>query len=486
MTWHVVVVGGGITGLATANALQEMVRAGRLGTVTLVEASARLGGKILTEQVDGFLIEGGPDSFLTVKPAAVELCHALGLGDRLVGTTAPRDVFVLHRGRLEPLPGGLAMLVPSALGPFLRSGLFSWTEKARFALEPFIPPMMRDGRDASLGEFVRRRLGQAAVDRLAAPLLAGIHAGDVEQLSVRATFPQLVEVEQQYGSLAAAALSRRQRPGRAEQGMTMFATLAGGLQELVTRLAGALEHITARTECAAKEITRAGRRYAVTLADGTQLLADAVIVTVPTWAAAPLLRAVNPEAARAAETIRYTSTAAVALAFRRRDVAHGLTGHGYVVARSERVLHTACTWVSSKWPHRAPPDHVLLRCYAGTAGDQTAVTMDGDALTDALVQELRPLLGISGPPILTRVYRWRHSMPQYLVGHLDRVRMIETALQQTPGIVVAGAGYRGVGLPDCIRQGAEAARRAVASLAKDAREITDGSLDRTSGHAART
>lgn len=484
MTWHVVVVGGGITGLATANALQEMVQAGRLGAVTLVEASARLGGKILTEQVDGFLIECGPDSFLTVKPAAVELCHALGLGDRLVGTTAPRDVFVLHRGRLEPLPGGLAMLVPTALGPFLRSGLFSWTEKARFALEPFIPPMA-DG-DASLGEFVRRRLGQAAVDRLAAPLLAGIHAGDVEQLSVRATFPQLVEVEQQYGSLAAAALSRRQRPGRAEQGMTMFATLAGGLQELVARLVAQLERVTVRTGCSVEAITRDGRHYGVALADGSQLLADAVIVTVPTWAAAPLLRAVNLTAARAAETIAYVSTAAVALGFHRRDVAHPLAGHGYVVARTEPVLHTACTWVSSKWPHRAPPDHVLLRCYAGRAGDQRALAMDDDALTDALVQELRPLLGISGPPVLARVYRWRQSMPQYEIGHLDLVGMIETALQETPGLVVAGAGYRGVGLPDCIRQGTETARRALASLALEVADLGDVSPDRMPGHAART
>lgn len=463
MSGHVVVVGGGIAGLAAAYALNQAASTGAVDGATLVEASGRLGGKIVTQRVGDFVIDGGPDSFLTVKPHAVELARAVGLDEQLVGTLSPRHVYVLHRGQLKPLPDGMAMLIPQRLGPFLRSGLFSPLEKARFALEPFIAPNP-NGTDESLGQFVRRRLGSAAVDRLAAPLLAGIHAGDVDAISLRATFPQLPEAERRYGSLTAAVLARRRSPRPADGSSSMFMTLAGGLQELVDGVAGRLDRVAVRTGVSVEGIARHPRRgYAVRLGDGETLAADAVVFTLPSPAAAALLKDINLAAATIAASVAYVSTAAIALGFRRADVAHPLAGHGYVVARGEGRAHTACTWVSSKWPHRAPAGHVLLRCYAGRSGEQDALAWHDDALVERVVGELTPLLGISAPPVLARVFRWRDAMPQYAVGHVDRIAALEHALLETPGIVLAGAGYRGVGIPDCIRQGFEAAQQAVAA-----------------------
>lgn len=461
---RVAVIGGGITGLAAARVLRESLVRGGAGEVTLIESSPRLGGKILTERIGGFLIEGGPDSFITVKPQAVEFARELGLGGRLVGTLDPRHVFILHRGGLHPLPEGLASLIPQRLGPFIRSGLFTPWEKARFGLDLLIPPS-RNGADESLGHFVRRRLGQAAVERLAGPLLAGIHAGDIEELSLRATFPTLAEAEHRHGSLTRAVLARRRSPRAPSGGGSMFMTLRGGLQELVDRAAD-LPGVAVRTKTEVRAIDRRGEGYLLRIDGAEPVEADRVVVTAPADAAAAVLRGINPPASRLAQTVPYVSTAAVAFGFRRADVRHPLAGHGYVVGLGERMAHTAVTWVSSKWPDRAPEGHVLLRCFTGRAGDQEALALDDGALAEALLGELTPLLGITGAPVLTRVYRWNAAMPQYTLGHLERVVSLRRALEATPGIVVAGGGYGGVGLPDCIRQGREAAAEALRSTSQ--------------------
>jgi len=459
---RVVVIGAGITGLAAAYDLNTLVASGALDGATVLEAGPRAGGKILTERADGFLVEGGPDSFLTVKPHALQLCREVGLGDRVVGTLPPRDVFVLHRGRLQPLPEGLTSMVP-APASLLRSPLFSWPEKVRFALDLFVPPSP-DGADLSLGEFFGRRLGRAAVDRLVAPLLAGIYAGDPDHLSLQATFPQYADSVRRHGGLIRASRAGRRAGPAAPPDPGLFATLAGGLTELVDALAKSLTHVAVRTRTPVKTVTRGGRRYLVGLADGSSLPADAVIVTVPAPAAGHLLAGLNPNAAALMQQIPYASTAVVVAGFRRTDVAHPLVGHGYVVARSEGTLHTACTWVSSKWPGCAPPDHLVLRCYAGRAGDRRALTLDDGDLVNAVIAEVKPLLGVSGTAVFTRVYRWPDAMPQYLVGHRALVAGIEQALEATPGIAVAGAAYCGVGLPDCIREGRAAAARVAAWL----------------------
>lgn len=450
MSARVAVIGGGITGLAAAWALRRVV------DVIVIEPAPRLGGKILTERLGPFLVEGGPDSFLTIKPAAVQFAQDLGIGDRLVGTREPGGAFILYRGRMHPLPDGLGSLVPRRLGPFLRSGLFSPLEKARFALD-LIAPTNRNGADESLGSFVRRRLGEAAVDRLAGPLLAGIHAGDVDRLSLRATFPQLLEAERRYGSLTRAVLARRASPAAGDAGVPMFMTLRGGLGELVEAAARAIGPAAVRG-AAVTRIARAPHSgLTLALDDGDTLRVDAAVLTVPAPAAARLLAEANPAAAQVLPSIAYVSTAAVVLAFRREDVAHPLAGHGYVTARSDATRHTACTWVSSKWPGRAPESHVLLRAYVGRAGDEAPVLLEDGAMTAAVVRELTPLLGIRGAPELARVYRWPAAMPQYTLGHLERVAQARASLQRTPEIVVAGAAYEGVGIPDCIRQGRDAA-----------------------------
>ena len=466
---RVIIVGGGITGLAAAHALDRAIRRGDVDQAILLEAGARLGGKILSERVGGFLIEGGPDSFITLKPQAVAFAREVGLGDDITGTLPPRDVFIRHHGRLVPIPEGLTGLVPQRLAPFVRSPLFSLIEKMRFGLEPLIPAS-RNGADESLGSFVRRRLGQAAVDRLAAPLLAGIHAGDVERLSLRATFPQLADAVHRHGSLTRAVLARG-RTGAASNDapptgptLPMFMTLRGGLQELVSAAVRSINDVTIRTGAPVSTILRHQGRYLVDLAGGERLEAGAVILTVPAHAAAPLVVGVNAPAARVAERIRSISTAVVALGFRRSDVRHRLEGHGYVGSHHERTVHTACTWVSSKWADRAPAGMVLLRCFVGRDGAQAALTMGDDDLTAAVVDELRPLLGITGAPALRRVFRWQDAMPQYEVGHLDRLATMQAALEATPGLILAGSPYRGVGLPDCIAQGTHAAHQAVNAL----------------------
>lgn len=465
----VVVIGGGITGLAAAYALDAAVRRGEVDEAVLLEAGPRLGGKILTERIDGFLIEGGPDSFITLKPHAVRFARELGLTDRLVGTLEPRGVFIRHAGRLFPLPDGLTGLIPQRLGPFVRSPLFSLTEKARFGLEPFIAPS-RNGTDESIGGFVRRRLGQAAVDRLAAPLLAGIHAGDIDRLSLLATFPQLAEAERRYGSLTRAVLARRRSgsPGNGTQQSdlptSMFMTLRGGLEELVHAAAASVHTVRLRTITPVAAITHAGGAYLVRLVNGEQLQAGAVIVSVPAPAAVRLLAGVNDRAASVAGMIRSISTAVVGLGFKREQIRHRLDGHGYVGAHTEAAVHTACTWVSSKWADRAPRGSVQLRCFVGRDGAQSPLEMDDRDLTQAVLDELRPLLGITGTPVLARVYRWREAMPQYEIGHLERLDAMQAALAATPGLILAGAPYRGVGLPDCIAQGVSAAEQAVAAL----------------------
>jgi len=474
MSGSCVVIGGGITGLAVAHTLNAAVAAGSLDTSVLLEAAPHLGGKIVTERIGGFVFEAGPDSFLTLKPEALELCRTLGLADQVVGTLAPRQVFVLSRGVLEPLPDGLAGLVPTRLLPFLRSGLFSVWEKARIAGELLVS-RHRNGTEESVGEFVRRRLGPAAVDRLAAPLLAGIYAGDVDRLSLQATFPQFAEMEAHYGSLMMAAVRRQIRrrlrypPGdHADGGDTdnlgMFATLRDGLDHLVNRIKASLPHVEVRTGAPARVITREGNQYRVHLANGAHVDADVVIVTTPAYAAARLLRSLTAIAASTLDQIPYVSTAAIALGFARTDVAHPLAGHGYVVARGEGLAHTACTWTSSKWPRRTPANSVLLRCYVGRAGDRRALNEDDDGLVATVLAEIRPLLGITGRPLLARLHRWEDAMPQYDMGHLGRVEAITDALSQTPGVLVAGAGYGGIGLPDCIRQGTEVAGAALRYL----------------------
>jgi oxygen-dependent protoporphyrinogen oxidase len=468
----VVVVGGGIAGLSAAYALSQSD--GPPVACTLVEAESRLGGKILTEQADGFVIEGGPDSFLSLKPWGIELCRKLGLEDRLIGTNPERRrTFVYSRGRLEELPEGLALGFPTRLGPFLWSGLLSWPGKLRLGAEVFVPRRRSEG-DESLGGFFRRRLGHEALERIIEPLMTGIYAGDAEQLSIRATFPRFPEMEREHGSLVRSMLGARRRHQASEKGeasrWTPFVTLRGGLSELVRALTGRLSAVKV---CLGRRVTAVrscgtAQGYEVLVDGESPLKADAVVLATPSFGAAGMLEPLDATLAGMLGGIPYASTATVTLGYRREGFSHSLDGYGFVIPRIEGRALLASTWSSSKWDHRAPDGSVLIRSYVGGAGRDAVLEGSDEELGELVRADLRHVMGVTEKPVLARVFRWPRAMPQYLVGHLDRLAVIEERLTRLPGVFLAGAAYRGVGIPDCIRDGLGAAERVRAYFDKGA------------------
>ena len=453
-----VVCGGGVTGLAAAHGL---ARAGV--PFVLLEGSSLWGGRIRTEREGGFLLEAGPDSLLAQKPAAFDLCRALGIGGRLVPAREPRTVYVLHRGRLHPLPPGMAAGVPSSVPAFLRSRLFSWPGKVRMALERLVPARV-DGADESIAEFFRRRLGHEALELLGDPLLAGIHAGDSERLSLHATMPRLAQMERSFGSLwRGMAPSRRGgAPG------PIFYTLLGGLQELVDAMVDALPGTSLRVSTPVRALRRDAGGYLLSSEGGFQLRARSVVLATPPPVSARLLPLLDPGASVSLADIPFVSTATVLLGYRREDVAHPLDGHGLLIPRGEGLRTTACSFVSTKFGGRAPRGHVLLRAFVGGARDTDALTLGAEGLLRTVQSELAPLLGIRGEPRVWRVFPWPASMPQMEVGHEARMAELEARLSSLPGLFLAGAGLRGTGIPDAIGEGMATAA-AVAAFLGDTR-----------------
>jgi protoporphyrinogen/coproporphyrinogen III oxidase len=445
----VAVVGGGITGLVAAH---DLAAAGV--PFTLFEAQPRWGGVIRTDRVSGFLLEGGPDSILAQKPEGVGLCRELGLGESLVPTSAPRTVYVLRRGRLHSLPEGV-LGIPSRIGPFLRTGLFSWRGKLRMARD-LVAPRGGEG-DESIASFLRRRLGQEAVDRLGQPLMAGIHSGDPERLSLRATFPRLAELEARHRSLLrgfrAAARAASGPPAAATGFGSAFVSLRDGLGALVEALVAKLPPASLRPGVAVTTVTRSSAGFSLRMADGATVAAPAVILAVPAPHAALMLAGLDRELADLLAAIPFVSTAAVFLGYRRADVGHPLDGHGVMIPWTEGRRTHACTFFSSKFPGRAPAGHVLLRGFLGSARDPDVLRSSDAELAQIVREELGPLLGLRGEPVLARVYRWPGGTPQMVVGHLARMARIEARLATGPGLLLAGAGLRGTGLPDCIADG---------------------------------
>ncbi len=474
---QVVIVGGGIAGLATAFSLQDHAsEAGLSLACTLIEADRHWGGKILTERVDDLLIEAGPDSFLSQKPWALELCGKLGLADRIINTNVTdKKAFVFSRGRLRELPEGMVVIVPSKLGPFVRSGLVSLPGLARMGLD-LVLPAKRDGGDESLASFFTRRLGREAFERLVEPLMAGIYAGDATQMSLRATFPRFAEIERQHGSVIRGMLAARKsagpRPSTGAPARTMFVTLDGGLSELVDTLVGRIKSqgTTLRqgevvTNIQPRSHAQTGRGYGVTLQSGATLPADAVVLTTPAYVTADLLRPISPAAAEPLSRIPYASTATVSLAYEADAVGQAVRGFGFVVPRVEQRRLLAATWTSRKWAHRAPPSRVLVRCYLGGVGREGLLEREDPAIVTMVREELAELAGIKAAPTYATIYRWWRGMPQYHVGHEDQLRLIDAALADHPGLFVAGAAYRGIGIPDCVRDGTDTAKKLIDVLA---------------------
>jgi oxygen-dependent protoporphyrinogen oxidase len=454
----VAIVGGGIAGLAAAYELSRQ----RLSFVVL-ERAPRAGGVIFSEVVDGFTIDGGPDALLIQKPEAIALCHEIGLGDRLVSTKPPRMAYIQRGGRLHALPAASVLGIPTQIGPFVRTTLFSWAGKLRMGAEVFVPPR-RDEADESIGAFMTRRFGREAATYLAEPLLAGIHAGDVDRLSIRALFPRLVDAERQHGSLLKAFRGpMRPRPSAASHADGAFKSLPGGLSEMVRALVGAIGEGHVLTGTAVAAITAHGP-FRVETSTGASIEARAVVLATPAFATSALTRDRDQELSDLTGGIPYASAATVALAFRRDQVRHPLTGSGFVVPRVEHTGILAASWLSSKWPNRAPEDHVLMRTFLGGARDPEALERSDADLVRTSLAALRPLLGIERDPLFTRVYRWDRANAQHVVGHLERMAAIERALARHPGLFLTGSGLRGVGIPDCVADGRKVGASAAAWL----------------------
>ena len=451
MSPRVAVLGGGVAGLAAAHRLVE--RGAR--DVVLLEAGDRLGGSIATERAGGFTIEAGADSLLTEKPWAVDLCERLGVP--LVGTReGERRTYVVHDGRLEPLPEGFLLLAPTDLRALAASPVFSWRGKLRMALD-LVLPRGADLPDESLAHFVRRRLGREALERVAEPLVGGIYTADAERLSLAATMPRFRDLERSHRSLILGLRAGMGASRAAGARYSLFVAPAAGMGALVEALARRLPEGVVRLRAPVTGLVRDGGGWRLD-AGGGALAADAVVVAAPAHAAAPLLAPLDAELGRLLAGIGYASSATVTLAYRSADVP-ALGGFGFVVPAVERRALIACTYASRKFPGRAPEGHELMRAFVGGALRADVLARDDGALVDVVRGELRELAGITAAPVLTRVHRHRLAMPQYAVGHLGRVDAIEARAAALPALALAGAAYRGVGVPDCVRSGEAAADR---------------------------
>jgi oxygen-dependent protoporphyrinogen oxidase len=508
---RVAVIGGGMAGLGAARALEDARAADPSISWHLFEADPRFGGKVHTVRRDGFVVEGGPDSAIIEKHWPITMARELGIADRFADSNeAIRKSFVYARGGLHELPEGIILMVPTRMVPFAMSNLMSWPGKVRMGMDLLLP---RGGAaraaaaaadptaDESLGSFVRRRLGREALQRIAEPIVAGIHAGDPEQMSVRATFPMFLDMEREHRSLILGMLRRRKArqraaaaggapgrpgaPGGASGGgapggagapkppgpRSYFYSFKGGLQDLsdamvaslpADRLHGSVS-VTSMVPCGAGCGTSGAGSgsYALQLSDGRRIVADAVVLATPAWASGDLLRNVAPLPAASLSSIEYVSTATCSLAFRKDRVSHDLTGFGFVVPRAEKRPVMATTFSSSKFPGRAPEGHVLLRSFLGRAGIEAAAQLDDDEMVKVVRSEIREILGIDAEPEFAEIFRWPRGMPQYRVGHVDLVAKIEDGVAKVPGIELAGGAYHGIGIGDCLREGAAAAARAL-------------------------
>jgi protoporphyrinogen/coproporphyrinogen III oxidase len=461
----VVIIGGGITGLTAAYYLQKEAREKSLPLeVTIIEATHRLGGKMQTVVKDGYVIERGPDSFLARKQSAYRLAKEVGMEDKLVNNSTGKS-YVLANGRLHPMPGGSIMGVPTQLAPFLTTGLFSPIGKLRAAAD-FVLPRSNAEKDQSLGQFFRRRLGDEVVENLIEPLLSGIYAGDIDQLSLMSTFPQFYEVEQKYRSLIIGMKKSTPPPkntGQNGKSKGIFLTFTTGLQSFADAIEAKLEPGSVLKGIKVESATKKDKGYELKLNNGQLINADSIVSAVGHHVLPSIFS--NHKFFEVLKEMPSTSVATVALAFPKEAIEKDIDGTGFVVSRKSDYTITACTWTHKKWPHTTPEGKVLLRCYVGRAGDEAVVDLSDDQIIKIVLDDLNKIMNIKLEPEFAVISRWKEAMPQYTVGHKQRIETVKRHLvEELPGVFVAGSSFEGLGIPDCIDQGEAAVEKVLTYL----------------------
>ncbi len=456
---RIAIIGGGIAGLSAAFEFERLRQGGSSIEYVLYESSSRLGGVLRTDYIDGCVVEAGPDSFVSEKPWAADLARDLGLGDQLIGSNdADRKTYILTRGRLVEMPDGLMFMVPTKILPTGLSPLFSWKTKMRMAQELFHPPRAVD-HDESVAQFVERHYGAEMVDRLADPLLSGVYGGEAANLSVRAVLPRFADMERKHGSLGRAMLEARKkmRSNSGKPAPPLFTSLKNGMQHLAESVRARLTPSWLRTNAPVEAIQPDSNGWSISTGIHSDHF-DGVIVALPARAAANVLRMASSELSAELAGIDYSSSITVCLGYG-RDVRETLPpGFGFLVPRSEGRRLLAATFVHNKFPHRAPDDRALLRCFFSGANAEDAWSLSEKQIIGIVRNELQQIVGLRAEPLFARVYQWKSAMAQYGVGHLERLERIERLRQNLPGLALAGNGYRGIGVPDCVRTGREGAK----------------------------
>jgi protoporphyrinogen/coproporphyrinogen III oxidase len=457
----IAIVGGGISALACAVNLKE-----KGFDFTVFEKEPSAGGKLFTERIGDLTVEGGPDSFLPEKFWSVQLIKKVGLaGDMLCSNDEFKGTFIYSGGRLHRLPEGVMLMVPTMIMPLVTSRLISWPGKIRMGLELFVP-RRKDRKDESLAEFVTRRLGKECLDKIAEPLVAGIHTSNPDNMSVRAIFPRFIDMEQKSGSLIRGmidAMRKMPAPNPSGPAMTYFMSLRGGMKELVRGCLSYAGVERVKTGAAVVSVAKKEDGYRLTFSDGSAADFDAVVLATPSYVTRDLLETIDGGLCEMLSAIAWSSSATVSLAFRKRDLTKPLRGFGFIVPRVENRRINACTWSSIKWSHRAPEDTLLIRSFVGGGHHEELVTLSDDELLATVLEELRDIVGIAAEPLFFKVYRWFKGMPKYTVGHLDRIAAIDEKLKGHRGLFLIGCSYRGIGIGDCVKSGFDAAT-AIAAL----------------------